>query len=332
MARNLFVIVILIFTLAGCQSDNPGGGAGTGTTGNTNFQSNAATGDSPTTRVLAYLDGRPIGHNDLQASLYEAAGGQVLAETILDRRIDLRLTQRGLSLTPAQIEAEKTAMLKSLDPNNDDQAVRLLRELRRRRGLGDLRFEQLLRRNAAMRLLVQDEVKITDNELNQAYAIEYGPRYEVRLITVENLSMASQISRRARGEGVPAESFIEMAVRTSTDPSRVQGGLLAPVSPADGTWPDGIRKAVEQLEEGKVSDPIAIEKGFAVIKLERKIPAKPIQLEAVRADLTARVRRNTERVLMQRLARTMLNEVELIVTDRTLRESWTQQKELMFQE
>ncbi len=332
MARNLFVIVILNFTLAGCQSDNPGGGAGTGSTGNANFQSNAATGDSPTTRVLAYLDGRPIGHNDLQASLYEASGGQVLAETILDRRIDLRLTQRGLSLTPARIEAEKTAMLKSLDPNNDDQAVRLLRELRRRRGLGDLRFGQLLRRNAAMRLLVQDEVQITDNELNQAYAIEYGPRYEVRLITVENLSMASQISRRARGEGVPAESFIEMAVRSSTDPSRVQGGLLAPVSPADGTWPDGIRKAVEQLEEGRVSDPIAIEKGFAVIKLERKIPARPMPLETVRADLTARVRRNTERVLMQRLARTMLNEVELIVTDRTLRESWAQQKELMFQE
>jgi hypothetical protein len=55
-------------------------------------------------------------------------------------------------------------------------------------------------------------------------------------------------------------------------------------------------------------------------------------LEAVRADLTSRVKRNTERVLMQRLARTMLNEVELIVTDRTLRESWALQKELMFQE
>jgi len=332
MTRNFFIIGILSINLAACQSDGPPGGGAAAKSGNSNIQSNGAAGDSPTTRVVAYLDGRPIGHNDLQASLYEAAGGLVLAETILDRRIQLRLTQRSLSLTPVQIDAEKTALLKSLDPSNDDQAVRLLRELRRRRGLGDVRFEQLLQRNAAMRLLVQDDVKISDPEVNQAYAIEYGPRYEVRLITVENLSLASQLVRRARGEGVPPESFIELAVRNSTDASRVQGGLLAPVSPADGTWPDGVRKAVVLLEEGIVSDPIAIEKGFAIIKLERKIPAKPIQLQAVQADLTARVRRNTERVLMQRLARTMLNEVELIVTDRTLRESWAQQKELMFQE
>ena len=332
MTRNLFVIGIFYAALAGCQAADSGGLAPGAQSGNANIQSTGGAAESPATRVVAYLDGRPISHNDLQASLYEAAGGQVLAEAILDRRIDKRLADRKLTVTQAQLDAEKVALLKTLDANNDDQAVRLLRELRKRRGLGDLRFEQLLRRNAAMRLLIQEEVTISDAELRQAFEIEYGSRYEVRLITVDNLSLASQLVRKARGEGVPLEPFIELAVKNSTDPSRVQGGLLAPVSPADPTWPDGIRKAVALMEEGKVSDPIAIEKGFAILKLERKIAAKPIQLEAVRSDLTARVRRNTERVLMQRLARTLLNEVELIVTDRTLRESWAQQKELMFQE
>jgi parvulin-like peptidyl-prolyl isomerase len=332
MTGNSCIIGVLCTALAGCSASS-GGNIGAAQNGNNNPQFTPADPSSPATRVLAYLDGRPISHNDLQAALYEAAGGQVLAELILDRRLDKRLAERGLKVTPADLEAEKAALLKTLDANNDDSAVRLLRELRRRRGLGDVRFDQLLRRNAAMRQLVQEEVKVSEIELKQAFEIEYGPRFEVRLITVDNLSLGSEIVRQARGSAtVPAASFLDLAVRHSTDSSRTQGGLLAPVSPADPTWPDGVRKAVALMEEGKISDPIAIEKGFAILKLERKIPAKPISLEAVRADLTTRVKRNTERVLMQRLARTMLNEVELIVTDRTLRESWALQKESMFQE
>jgi len=339
MTRNTFMIGILCASLAGCQAGNSGGGAagdGAAAASGADSKSTAAGGDSPATRVVGYLDGRPISHNDLQAALYEAAGGQVLAELILDRRIAKRLADSGATLSDSQVEGEKAALLNNLDPRDPDNAVRLMSELRRRRGLGEDRFAQLLKRNAGMRLIVQNEITITEDQLKQAYDIEYGPRFETRLITVENLGLASEIVRRARGEfpapGSPAESFIDLAVRHSTDSSRAQGGLLAPVSPADPTWPDGVRKAVAILEEGKVSEPIAIEKGFAILKLEQKLPAKPIQLEAVRTELTSRVRRNAERIAMQRLARTMLNEVELIVADRTLRESWAQQKELMFQE
>ncbi|MEX2213701.1 MAG: peptidylprolyl isomerase [Phycisphaeraceae bacterium] len=325
--RFLF-IGIMALTLTGCQSGSSSLFGGDSNAAGAN-NGKAAT---PNAGAIAYLDGRPITDNDLKAALYEAVGGQVLAELILDRRVERRLGERGITLTKTQVTEEKALLLRSLDPNNDDNAVRLLRELRRRRGLGDQRFDKLLWRNAAMRALVRDEVVINEEVIKQAFEIEHGPRYEIRLIMLESLNKASDVLRQARGEGGAAASFMDLAVKHSTDTSKVQGGLLAPVSPVDPTWPEGIRKAVTGLEEGTISDPIAMDRGFALIKLEKKIPGGTVKLADVQADLTNRLRRNLERVRMQTLARQLLADADLLVTDRTLRQSWEKQKEEMFAE
>ncbi len=332
MLRTSLIIVILGVLLAGCKSDSGGlaGGlagspAGGATTG-------GPAGDAGA-KAVAFVEGRPITVNDLQTPVYEAAGGQILAEMVLDRRIERKLTERGITLAGSQIIAEKDALLKTLDAGNEDQATRLLRELRRRRGLGDQRFEQLLKRNAGLRALVAEQVQINDALIQQQHQLQYGAKYEIRLITVESLAEAGEIARKARGGAAGAAvTFPELAIRHSTDASRTQGGLLAPISPVDESWPEALRKVVVTLNVGSVSDPVALERGFAIIKLERKVEAQPIQLEPVRAELTARVRRNAERLLMQQLARTLLTEADVLVADRVLRESWTQQKELMFAE
>ena len=329
MHVRYLIIGILGLVLAGCQGGTSsilGGNPGSSNGGSSGAGNAAAGGD-----VVAYLEGRPITDNDLKAAVYEAVGGQVLAELILDRKVERRLAERGLTISQADVAQEKTLLLRSLDANNDNNAVRLLRELRTRRGLGDQRFEKLLWRNAAMRALIRDEVVVNDDVIDQAYQIEYGAKYEIRLIMVESLSKAQAILTEARGQGGAGGSFIDLAVKHSTDTSRSQGGLLAPVSPMDPTWPEGIRKAVTGLEEGKISDPIAMDRGFALIRLERKIPASAVKLADVQTELSTRLRRNLERVRMQALARELLAKVDLLVTDRTLRQSWERQKEEMFE-
>ena len=120
MVRNTFMIGILCASLAGCQAGQGGGGAagnGAAAAGGADSKSTAAGGDSPATRVVGYLDGRPISHNDLQAALYEAAGGQVLAELILDRRIAKRLAEledelrRHSDIAPERLDPVERAIL-----------------------------------------------------------------------------------------------------------------------------------------------------------------------------------------------------------------------------
>jgi len=325
MARICRVIGVAVLLLAGCQ----GGGSQASTP-----QTRAIAGldamnwagapqgeDDPALspgRALAYVGGAPVHWQDLQAGLIEANGGQVLAEVILERMLAQRLAKQGAVITPQQIEAEKTLLIETLGGEDPDQSHRLLQALRQQRGLGSARFAQLLVRNAGLRLLVQDDVEISNAAIDQAYQFEYGPRYEARLIVAESLQEAADMVHRAR----QGESFIDLAIAHSTDLSRAQGGLIGPISPVDSTYPQAVRTTLLSLEPGEVADPVALDAGFAVLRLERKIQGQDVVLDDVKDALAQRVRRRVERMLMQRLARTMLGEADVIVLDPRLHATW----------
>src|SRR5690606_1933773 len=118
---------------------------------------------------------------------------------------------------------------------------RLLREVRRRRGLGEQRFLALLRRNAGMRAMVQGQVNVSEPSLQRAYKLAYGEQYVARIIVVPTLQDASRL-RESLGD--PNVSFADLAVKRSTDPSAVQGGLLPPISPVDDAFPKAVRDAL----------------------------------------------------------------------------------------
>ncbi|MCE9591353.1 MAG: peptidyl-prolyl cis-trans isomerase [Planctomycetes bacterium] len=276
---------------------------------------------------MAFIHGDAIAWSDLQPSMVESAGGEALSEFILQRGIEQRLASRGAKISDEQVDAERTLLVKSLNPD-PNTATRLLNDLRERRGLGERRFDELLRRNAGLRLLVHDEVKITDAEVRAQYELDYGPSFEARLVLTDTLQQASEVVRRVRA----GESFIDIALRESRDESRVRGGLLPPVNPADATFPDAVRAALAGLKPGEVSDPVAMERGFAVLKLERKNEGRGVVFDDVKGELTERVRLRVERFRMGQLARTILNESDVTVLDAGLQRSWTQQKQRLLQE
>jgi parvulin-like peptidyl-prolyl isomerase len=330
--------VLLSLVLAGCQTSpwasGPGGGgdgeaASAGATGLQAPQSTGPRAGTPLDKPLVFLNQKPLSLADLRGPLLEAAGGQVLAELVLQRMLEHRLGAAGLQVTADQVQAEKGELLHSLSANAD-QAQLLLEEFRRSRGWGDERFAQMLWRNAALRLVVQAQVpeQLTDAAIHQAYDYEYGPKYEVRLIVIETLPEASTVVRRARAD----ESFVDLAIHFSTDASKAQGGLLSPLSLEDPTYPVAIRKAISGLTAGGVSDPIALEKGYAVVRLERKIDAQSVKYDDVRESLTRMVRRQVERTLMQRLARELFTQVDLTILDPALQKSWDQQKKLLLRQ
>ena len=282
-SQSGILVSVLALAFAGCQAAAPGGGIGEGDAGQ------QSTGPGPRTpesgAIVAYVGALPVRTDELQVPLIEAAGGQVMAELVLDRQLDRRLHERGLRVTDELVEAERRRMLTALDPD-PDQATRLLAELRLRRGWGPVRFGRLLARNAALRLLVQDEIEISDAAVAQAYDVEYGDRYVLRLIVVDRFAEAAEITRALRA----GDPFIALAIERSTDVSRQRGGMLDPISPADPTYPESIRAAMTQLRPGQFSSPIQLENGFAVILLERIIEGGDVPLDDVRENLTRRLR------------------------------------------
>lgn len=280
------------------------------------------------TKPLAYVNGQAVLERDVIASLIESDAGQVLSEVVLDRVIDQRLNERGLVVDDTVIAAERELVYATLDPD-EDQAARLLEQFRRERGLGDVRFEAFLRRNAGLRMLVADRVNITPTGLRQEYELVYGPRYQPRIIVAATAAEASKLRQRVVEDG---ESFSDVATTSSTDISAAQGGLLSPISPADARYPQAVRDALTKLEVGQVSEVIAIDNGFALLELVRRVDARSVTIDDARDELEQSLRLRQERLLMQQLAREMIAEAKVVVLDPSLEDGWRFRKQLLLSE
>lgn len=333
-AIRLLIAISACAVLAGCGAGRPSGAdvrpvvrsgasaGNTGAAGASTTQSNRSQSDSPASAApIAYINGTAVTWADLRGPLLEAQGGTILAELVLDRALADRAARQGVNVTDADLRVERDMLRDSLD-SDPDQAERLLRELQARRGLGDDRFARLLRRNAIMRALVKPEVEVSDAAMRLEYDLLYGPQFEARIIVLQNATKASQVLFMARD----GDDFASLVHHHSSDSSREQGGLLPPISPADPTYPAAVRQALAKLEPGQVSDVIALESGFAILKLERKISARNVQFDDVKGQLAQRVSRDAERMLMSRLARQLLEQANVVSLDPVLGESWKRQR------
>ncbi|MEM8495691.1 MAG: peptidyl-prolyl cis-trans isomerase, partial [Planctomycetota bacterium] len=270
--------------------------------------------------IVAYVDGQPIRRDAMWPALTEAAGALVLDEFVLDGALERRLDQEGLTVTAAQIDAEQ-ALLREALADDPDQSARLLAELRERRGLGDDRFDRLLRRNAGLRMLIADDAQLAPAQLEaqarRAFAREFGPAYRVRLVTADTAAEAEALRRRV----LRGESFADVAAQHSTDPSRDRGGLLSPISPADATYPQVLRDALPKLDaehNAGLSPVLALDGGYAVVQLVGVLPAQNVAYDENRDRLLREVRHGNQRLLMEQLAGALRAETDVLITDRDL--------------
>ncbi len=124
--------------------------------------------------AVALLGDDAVLDSQLRGAWVEAAGGQVLAEWVLDRMVTRRLATQGLTLTPADLQRERDLFQRSLSPDARE-AAELATTLRERRGLGPVRYEMLIRRNAGLRRLVEPQVAPTQAQIVQAHELRHGP-------------------------------------------------------------------------------------------------------------------------------------------------------------
>ena len=317
--------------LSGCVAS---GSVADGTGGASRVGGVAGVAGPATDPVVAYIRGAAVAMDDLRGPLLEAAGAEVFRELVIERAVDDRLAAAGVRLGGADIARELDLLSASLSPDADT-AARLLRELRQRRGLGDDRFDRMLRRSAGLRKLVADDIRVTDAEVAVATRLLSGPRVEARLITLPDLASAKRVraglvkrsvgvdhsdaraaeAARARGR----QAFAEAAMQHSTDASAARGGLLAPVHPEDPSYPAAIRRTLANLPPGAISEPIALDPGFGLLRVDRVLPGRAAPPES---DVRAEVRRRSERVAMQRLAEELLDAAEVTVVDPDLGRAW----------
>jgi len=269
-------------------------------------------------RPPAIVDGFAVTMIDMRSSLMEAAGGEVLAEIVLDRKIEEHATAAGIAVSDGAIAAERERLIESLDPD-PDRAVLLLDELRRARGLGPDRFDRLMRRNALLRAAVAKDVRLSEAQVIDLHDALHGPRRQVRLCVCDDLSAAQRAAERAAA----GESFAEVTAEVSTDSSAPRGGLVEPFSARDPSWPPSIRTAAWALaQRGEISAPVLVDGGYAIIQFVREVPGDGVPLDECRAEVESSLRLAQERLLMDNLARRLLAGAQVTIFDSHLEPGW----------
>ena len=307
--------------LGGCSAPaKSSGDAGLSTTASIGVS--AEEGAQPS-RAPAIIDGRVVSWSELRERLSEIGGATALREIALDRALEREIERAGVELAADAIERERALLLEELAAGGEASGeTRVLEVVRRQRGLGDVGFERLLRRNAMLRALSAPGVTVEPREVDLALEIRYGPRKLARIIVTASEREAASIRQEivnARGDRLDA--FTARAATRSIDASGARGGWIGRVSPKDPAYPDAVRRALAALRPGEISNVLAIEGGYAIVMVEREIDAETFGDEA-RAKTERSLLRRKQRLEMDRLADRLLARTSVSVLDASLAWSW----------
>ncbi len=268
-------------------------------------------GQAAAPRPVALANGEAIMPADLEPRLRELAGPEVLDELVLESALREALRTRGIMVTESQSAAEESLFMELL--GGDDPAA-VLMEFRLRRGLGDTRWAALLWRNAALRALTSQDVRVPPFAAGQLFAIRHGERRVVRLIAVRTAPDLS-IVRAALAAG---DRFESVALAQSIDPSASLGGLIGPVSAADPAIPEALREAVLKTAEGAMTDPVMLPGPIVIARVERILPADGESMDAVGAQLEREALLRAQRAAMDSMAERLRSGSRVTVIDPTL--------------
>lgn len=283
--------------------------------------SKSSSGAALTDRPAALVGNETITWNELQTPMAEAVGAALLEEVAMDRLISREMQVRGMAFDENSIEREQDLLVSTLTLAGGLEAGQqgdLVEQLRRSRGLGPHRYAALLRRNAMLRQMVRSEVEVSRVDIEQAYEIRYGQRFQTRLILTRTEREAADAAARIRN----GDRFADVAATLSIDSSASRGGLIGAISPADPSFPLALRKAISSATAGATSPVTALEQGYAIVVVEQIVPPTGDQLDAVAGTLEREVRLVRERAAMDRLASQLLRATKITVMDPSLDWSW----------
>jgi peptidyl-prolyl cis-trans isomerase SurA len=217
---------------------------------------------------------------------------------------------------------------------SDDQFKSWLDNLRKEQNLQDdqkfqaaLKQEGMtvadLRKNVERQFLInrvqQDEVgsklSITEEEARQYYTQHRNEFVEQATVTLREILIevaattqggqagvnvgamdeAEKEANAVRARVTAGEDFGKVAAEVSDSASKANGGLIGPFALADVSAE--LRKILDPMKPGEVTQPIRTAKGFQLLKLETRTESKVQPFEAVRdivADRVYAARQNSE--------------------------------------
>jgi peptidyl-prolyl cis-trans isomerase SurA len=229
---------------------------------------------------------------------------QIMVDAIDEMVIVQRGKELGYTLSDQQFKSVVDNIRKENKIETDEQFQAALKS--ENLSMADLRRN--LERSMIYQRVQQNEVLakigVTDDEAKKYYDAHLkefttAPTVTLREILVavpgdpKVMNVAADEAAKAKAEDIRrrvssgGENFEKLAGVISDSPSKANGGLIGPLSVNDLS-PD-LRKLVDSMKAGEVSEPVRTSRGYQLLKLEAITATNTMTLEQAREQISEHV-------------------------------------------
>ena len=229
---------------------------------------------------------------------------QIMVDAIDEMVVVQRGKELGYTLSDTQFKSVVDNIRKENKIETDEQFQAALKS--ENLSMADLRRN--LERSMIYQRVQQNEVLakigVTDDEAKKYYDAHLkefttAPTVTLREILVavpgdpKVMNVAADEAAKAKAEDIRrrvssgGENFEKLAGEISDSPSKANGGLIGPLSVNDLS-PD-LRKLVDSMKAGDVSEPVRTSRGYQLLKLEAITATNTMTLEQAREQISEHV-------------------------------------------
>jgi parvulin-like peptidyl-prolyl isomerase len=257
-------------------------------------------------RIVAKVNGEIITLSDFQERQLEAAqaahvspaevgaflrknNARILQEAIDDILLVQRAEDAGLRLPPEAVDEIIGNIKKQNNITTEEQFQAALAQ----EGMTLDELRKTIARSYTKRMIIQRDVEpkisVSDEELKAEYEKHKAKEFtKLPTVTLQEifipddaggLSLAKDLVTRARG----GEDFAQLARTYSAGPTRSSGGEIGEI--AQGDLNPALEKVAFGLAVGSVSDPIAVENGYRILRVTAKTSGSVVPFEAAKTEL-----------------------------------------------
>lgn len=226
----------------------------------------AATGGA---NIAAVVNGEPITRQFIGRQCLTRWGKETLESLVNKTLITEACKARGIVISNRDIDNEVDSIARKFGMSTEQY----LKMLETERNVSDTEYRRdIVWPTIALKRLAADKLTVTQEQLDKEYESEYGPKVQVRMISLSSPAKAAEVLKLAKAS---PDEFPRLAKQHSEDPNSASAkGLIPPVRKHMGEA--AIEQAVFALKEGEVSNVVHAANQYFIFKCERLIPAATI--------------------------------------------------------
>ncbi len=217
------------------------------------------------TRIVAYVNNQPVFREELGEYLISRFGVARLEFLINRKIVEMECRKYNISVTDEEVNFRFQQELKTFGGAVELTEENFVNNILKRfnKTLYEWK-EDVIRPKIMMEKLVQNSVKITNDDVKEGFEARYGPKVDCRMIVLEKSEHA--VAQRVWNEVRQSqEAFIERATHQAIPNLAAIKGKVPPINKHFGD--KALEDAAFRLKVGEVSDPIRMNDGSWVILL-----------------------------------------------------------------